>query len=136
MKKLLVFIVVIFVAALMASMIQARPTKRLDERTQMCRFIAEGQLDWESEPWGRGGQKFKEVCQGCHFKGNDKGVPFLHAQSKMSEGWNRVFAKRRVGCAKNGSWNGLSEEDIQFINDYLYRNAAWSYDPNSADSCG
>lgn len=136
MNKLLVFSVAALTAVLMASLLQARPAKRLDERTQMCRFLAEGQLDWDSEPWGRGGQKFREVCQGCHFKGNDKGAPFLHAQSKMSEGWNRIFAKRRVQCAKNGSWDVLSEEEIQVVNDYLYRNAAWTYDPNNGDSCG
>jgi len=135
MRKLLIFALVIFVAGLAATVIQARPSKRLDERTGMCRFIAEGQLDWDSEPWGRGAQKFREVCQGCHYKGNDKGASFLYAQSKMSKGWNRVFAKRRVLCARNGSWDVLTEDDIQVINDYLYRNAAWTYDPNSSDSC-
>jgi mono/diheme cytochrome c family protein len=118
------------------SVIQARPKKRLDERTQMCRLLSEGRLDWESEPWGRGGQKFQEVCKSCHTRNNDKGAPFLYAGSKMPEGWNRVFAKRRVQCAKDGSWGALSEEDIQFVNDYLYRNGAWTYDPNNADSCG
>jgi len=127
---------IVIVSFLITSLVQARPTKRLDERTGTCRLLDEGQLAWESEPWGRGGQKFKEVCQGCHFKGNDKGIPFLYAQSKMSKGWNRVFSKRRVQCAKDGSWDVLSEEDIEFINDYLYRNAAWTYDPNNGDSCG
>jgi hypothetical protein len=136
MKKIYFCTAVAVLSILAAGFLQARPTKRLDERTQMCRFIAEGQLDWDSEPWGRGGQKFREVCQGCHFKGNDRGIPFLHAQSKMSKGWNRVFAKRRVSCARDGSWNSLTEEDIQLVNDYLYRNAAWTYDPYDADSCG
>lgn len=136
MKKFVAFWATLTVAAMLATVIQARPTKRLDERTQMCRFLDQGQLDWESEPWGRGGQKFREVCKSCHFQGNDKGASFLHAQSKMSQGWNRVFAKRRVQCAKDGSWDGLTEDDIQFINDFLYRNAAWTSDPNNADSCG
>ena len=136
MKNIIALFVAFTVAAMLATVIQARPSKRLDERTQMCRFLDQGQLDWESEPWGRGGQKFQEVCKSCHFQGNDKGAPFLHAQSKMSKGWNKVFAKRRVQCAKDGSWDGLTEDDIQFINDYLYRNAAWANDPNSADSCG
>ncbi len=122
-KIVLPCIVMLAAIGLMASVLQARPSKRLDERTQMCRLIAEGKLDWESEPWGRGGKKFQEVCKSCHHRENDKGATFLHAESKMSKGWNRVFAKRRVQCAKDGSWAGLTEEDIQFINDYLYRNA-------------
>mmetsp|Transcript_4530 Transcript_4530/g.2569 ORF Transcript_4530/g.2569 Transcript_4530/m.2569 type:complete len:138 (+) Transcript_4530:201-614(+) len=136
MKNFVVLLAVFIAAVMLATVIQSRPTKRLDERTQMCRLIAEGRLGWESEPWGRGGQKFQEVCKSCHFRENDKGAPFLHAQSKMSKGWNRVFAKRRVQCAKDGSWDVLTEEDIQFVNDYLFRNAAWTYDPNNADSCG
>lgn len=135
-RTALPLLVSLLVVGLMASVLQARPTKRFDEKTQMCRLIAEGRLDWESEPWGKGGKKFQEVCKSCHHRENDKGAPFLHAESKMSEGWNRVFARRRVQCSKDGSWDGLSEEDIQFVNDYLFRNAAWTYDPNNADSCG
>jgi len=135
-RTLLPCLVSLLVVGLMASVLQARPSKRFDEKTQMCRLISEGLLNWESEPWGRGGKKFQEVCKSCHHRGNDKGAIFLHAESKMSNGWNRVFAKRRVQCAKDGSWDGLAEEDIQFVNDYLYRNAAWTYDPNTANSCG
>ena len=135
-RTFFIFFAGLLLAGFVASVLEARPSKRFDERTQMCRLIAEGRLDWESEGWGRGGRKFQEVCKSCHSRDNDKGAPFLHAESKMSKGWNRVFAKRRVQCAKDGSWDSLSEEDIQFINDYLYRNAAWTYDPNSADSCG
>jgi hypothetical protein len=137
MKKNIVIVVGVLVAVgMMASVLQARPKKRLDERTQMCRLLTEGRLDWESEPWGKGGQKFQEVCKSCHTRDNDKGAPFLYAESKGSKGWNTVFAKRRVSCAKDGSWGVLSEEDIQFVNDYLFRNAAWTYDPYDADSCG
>jgi len=128
-------VITLLATVIMAANVQARPGKRLDERTQMCRLIGEGQLDWESEPWGIGGKKFQEVCKNCHFKDNDMGATFLHAESYIAEGWNTIFAKRRVPCARNGSWGALSEEEIQFINDYLYRNAAWTYDPNSADSC-
>ncbi len=135
-KNIIILCTVCIVTGMMASVIQARPAKRLDERTQMCRILNEGKLDWESEPWGRGGQKFQEVCKSCHSRNNDKGAPFLHAESKMSNGWNRVFAKRRAQCAKDGSWGVLSEEDLQFVNDYLFRNAAWTYDPYDADSCG
>jgi len=116
---------------------EARPGKRLDERTKMCRVIADGgELDWNSEPWGTGGIKFRAVCKSCHTRDNDKGATFLHAESYTSDAWNNIFARRKTVCAKDGSWGVLSEDEIQLVNDYLYRNANWTYDPNDADSCG
>jgi len=135
-NKILAIGAVFAMALVTASVLHARPAKRLDERTQMCRIINQGQLGWDSEPWGLGNRKFQEVCKSCHSRDSDKGAPFLHAQSYVSNGWNRVFAKRRVACAKNGSWDSLSEEELQVINDFLYRNAAWTYDPYGADACG
>lgn len=135
-KKIIAVCAVVFLTMVFASALQARPGKRYDERTKMCRIINEGKLGWESEPWGLGNKKFQEVCKSCHSRDNDKGAPFLHAKSFVSEGWNRVFAKRRVKCAKDGSWAGLTEEELQIINDYLYRNAAWTYDPYGKESCG
>lgn len=114
----------------------ARPSTRFDERTQMCRFISQGSLDWASEPWGEGGQKFREVCKRCHTRDNNVGATFLHAESYTSRGWNSIFYKRRVQCARDGSWDELSAEQLQHVNDYLYRNGDWTYDPNDADSCG
>jgi hypothetical protein len=115
---------------------QARPVKRYDERTKMCRFLADGRLDWESEPWGTGGIKFREVCKSCHHRNNNKGATFIHAESYTSKAWNSIFTKRRKKCARDGSWDVLSEDELQMVNDYLYRNGDWTYDPNSADSCG
>ncbi len=117
--------------------VQARPGKRFDEGTQMCRFIANGgELDWESDHWGTGARKFKEVCKSCHTRDNDKGAPFLYMESYGSEGWNRVFAKRRIQCKLDGSWDVLSQNELLTVNDYLYRNANDTYDPNDADTCG
>ena len=135
MKNTIILSLVLFALVLLATTLHARPSKRFDERTQTCRVLSYGQLDWDSEPWGRGGQKFKEVCKSCHFKGNDKGATFLHAESKSSKGWNRVFTKRRAQCAKDGSWAVLTEEEIQLVNDYLFRNSADSFDPFT-NSCG
>ncbi|MCF6186649.1 MAG: hypothetical protein L3J49_04130 [Desulfobulbaceae bacterium] len=115
---------------------EARPGKRYDERARMCRTINDGSLDWDSEAWGAGGIKFREVCKSCHTRNNDKGAPFLYMESYGSEGWNSVFAKRRKKCARDGSWDVLTEEELQLVNDYLYRNANDTYDPNDADSCG
>lgn len=116
--------------------VEARPGERYDERTKMCRFIGEGKLGWESEYWGTGGIKFREVCKSCHSRNNDKGAPFIHAESYTSDAWNSIFAKRRKKCARNGAWDILSEDELQMVNDYLYRNGNWTYDPNDADSCG
>ncbi len=121
---------------LITEVTEARPKERLDQRTKMCRFLDRGTLDWESEPWGIGGKKFKEVCQSCHAKDNAEGIPFLHAESYTAESWNKIFYKRRKQCARNGAWSTLSEEELLMVNDYLYRNGAWTYDPYDADSCG
>ena len=135
MKKKLVVAVALLVGTTWVTGLEARPSKRFDERTQMCRIIGQGRLDWESEAWGVGGEKFQEVCKSCHGRESGKDAPFLHAQTYTSKGWNTIFASRRVPCAMDGSWGALSEDEIQFINDYLFRNAAWTFDPNSSDSC-
>jgi hypothetical protein len=114
---------------------EARPGTRYDERTRMCRIVGDGALGWESEPWGLGGIKFREVCKSCHSRNNDQGAPFVHAESYTSKAWNSIFTKRSKVCALNGSWDVLSEEELQLVNDYLYRNGNWTYDPNSSDSC-
>lgn len=116
--------------------VDARPGKRYDERTKMCRIISSGVLDWESEPWGLGGIKFREVCKSCHTQGNDKSAPFVHAETYTSAGWNSFFAKRNTLCATDGSWDALSSDELQMVNDYLFRNGNWTYNPNDADSCG
>lgn len=132
-------VTVIFVFVLIGCSVQfadARPTKRYDERTKMCRVISDGTLDWDSEPWGAGGIKFREVCKSCHSQNSDKGAPFVHAETYTSKAWNAFFTKRRAKCARDGSWNALNEDEVQLVNDYLFRNANWTYDPNDADSCG
>jgi len=111
---------------------EASPRKRLDERTQVCRILDFYNSGWVSE----GSKIFEESCKKCHYQGNDKGAPFLYSESKSMKGWNRVFFERYPRCAKNGEWASLSEEQIQKLNDYLYRNAANTYDPNDAADCG
>ena len=132
-------IVALFVFCSMSYSVQfveARPGKRLDERTKMCRVLDSGVLDWESEPWGQGGVKFREVCKSCHSRNNTQGAPFIHAETYTSKGWNRFFSKRSKKCARDGSWDVLTDDELQLVNDYLYRNGNWTYDPNNADSCG
>jgi len=118
---------------LLACQAQARPKTRFDATTQTCRILNRGQLDWDSQPYGEGGKVFREFCKSCHTRDNDKGAPFLHSESKTSEGWNRVFAKRYPKCAKDGTWDALTQEQLLKVNDYLFRFALNSEGLN--DSC-
>lgn len=138
MRYLAVIAVFVFCSTLYSvQCTEARPGKRYDEHTKMCRVLDDGgTLDWESEPWGMGGIKFREVCKSCHTRTNDKGAPFVYMETYTEDGWNKFFLKRSAKCAQDGSWDALSEEEIQLVNDYLYRNGSWTYNPNDADSCG
>ena len=135
-RPVLFVVVCLLGVGCLAESVWSRPVKRYDARARMCRVLNEGRLDWESEPWGRGGQKFREVCKKCHSRNSKQQAPFLWVESYMPKAWNRIFAKRRVKCARSGAWDVLSAEEIMLVNDYLYRNGDWTYDPNSADSCG
>ena len=111
---------------------QATPKKRFDEETQTCRI-----LDFYNSGWVSDGNKiFAKSCKGCHSRDNDKGAKFLHSESKTMNGWNRVFYKKYPQCARDGYWAKLSPQDILKLNDYLFRNAANTYDPVDAEDCG
>lgn len=111
---------------------QASPGKRFDERTQTCRILTFYNSGWVSE----GSRIFAASCKGCHSRGNDQGAPFLYSESKTMKGWNRVFSERYPKCAKTGAWAKLGEDDLLRLNDYLYRNAASTYDATTATDCG
>ena len=111
---------------------QASPGKRFDERTQACRVLDFYNSGWVSE----GSKIFKASCQSCHHQGNDQGAPFLYSESKGMKAWNRVFSERYPKCAKTGAWAKLSDDDLERVNDYLYHNAANTYDANTAADCG
>ena len=110
----------------------ATPRYRYDEATQSCRVLDFFNSGWVSE----GSRIFEDSCKKCHFKGNDKGAPFLYSESKTMNGWNRVFLKKYPQCFKNGEWASLSDEQLMKLNDFLYRNASNTYDPNDAADCG
>jgi len=110
----------------------ATPKKRFDEETQTCRI-----LDFYNSGWVSDGSKiFAESCKTCHYRDNDKGAKFLHSESKTMKGWNRVFYQKYPQCEKDGYWAKLSPQDILKLNDYLFRNAANTYDPVDAEDCG
>lgn len=115
-----------------AATVQASPNKRFDERTQACRL-----LDFYNSGWASAGSKiFKTACQSCHQQGNSQSAPFLHSESKSMKAWNRVFSERYPKCAQSGAWAKLSEDELQRLNDFLFRNAANTYDANAAADCG
>lgn len=79
---------------------------------------------------------YQSNCKSCHFRGNDKGAKFLDTDSRTMRGWNALFYKKNVRCAKDGSWATLSPEELMYVNDYLYSKAYDTWDPNTAKSCG
>jgi mono/diheme cytochrome c family protein len=85
----------------------------------------------------RAGYKlFMDNCKSCHFRGNEKGARFLDTDSRTMRGWNIVFYKKNVQCAKDGSWSNLSQEELLAVNDYLFSKAYDTWDPRSNRSCG
>ena len=119
-----------------AQFAEAKPNKRYDERTKTCRALTSRALEWDTNLWGKGSKLFRNNCQSCHSKDNSSGAPFVHVETYTSDGWNAFFAKRKAVCANDGSWNSFSDDDLQLLNDYLYRNGNWTYDPNDAETCG
>ena len=129
MKKLGILFSCGAILLLFAAVAASSPRKRLDEATQVCRIF--------TQPTLRDGYKtFQNSCKSCHYTGNDKGASFLHTESKIMKGWNRVFATRYPECAKKGYWDNLDQEQLMRLNDYLYSKAADSYNPYDAADCG
>ncbi len=116
------------IMVMVAGMAFARPAKRLDPQTQTCRVFTPVVIE-------EGARLFRSVCKSCHSRDSEAGAPFLHSESMISRAWNRVFATRYPGCAKDGSWAALSDEQLRRVNDFLYMNSADSYDPNSGKDC-
>lgn len=102
---------------------------RFDPATQSSRALEFKNL------WA-GYKLYQSNCKSCHFRGNDKGAQFLDADSRTMRGWNALFYKKNVRCAKDGSWAKLSPVELMYVNDYLYSKAYDTWDPNTAKSCG
>ena len=132
--RIAIFVSAVMTLVLFGSVVdsQASPKKRLDEATQVCRILTFQNSGWVSE----GNKIFAKSCKNCHNRDNDQGATFLHSESKTMKAWNRVFLEKYPQCAKDGKWADLSKEDLLKLNDYLFRNAANTYDPNDADDCG
>ncbi|RJX25457.1 MAG: hypothetical protein C4531_17340 [Desulfurivibrio sp.] len=130
-KQIRIFVVMMALLVASAALAEASPTKRFDPGTQTCRI-----LGFDSMWWGDGAKIFQNNCKSCHYRGNDQGAPFLYAESKSPAAWNRVFFKKYPQCARDGSWAALTPGDQLKLNDYLFRNGANTYDPNTAADCG
>ncbi len=111
------------------TVVTASPTKRFDPATQTCRQLTQENL-WD------GYVAFRSVCKECHTRDNGQNAPFLYTESKGMKAWNRVFEQQYPECARSGAWKNLDANKLQVLNDYLYRNAAGTYNPNDANDCG
>jgi len=136
MKKKIAVIVVM--AASLALLSQAKvfaddeggeTAYRFDPATQTSRAL-------EFKNTFDGYKLYKSNCKNCHFRGNERGALYMNEDSRTMMGWNAVFYRKNVQCAKDGSWAKLSAEELMFINDYLYSKAYDTWDPRSAKSCG
>ncbi len=132
MRRACTICLVLLTSTLLAATIQASPRKRLDPLTKTCRILNFYTAGWKSP----GAKIWKTTCKACHRRDNTEGAPFLHTESKTPKGWTRVFVKRYPKCARTGKWDELSLEQIVALNDFLYMNAAGTYDPNDAEDCG
>ncbi|MDG4476323.1 hypothetical protein [Thiovibrio frasassiensis] len=129
-KIAVVAVVAVFLALLSQGLVFAgETTYRFDPQSQSSRAM-EYKNTWA------GYKLYQSSCKSCHYRGNDKGASFLETDSRTMQGWNKVFYKKNVPCAKDGSWAKLSPEDLVVINDYLYTKAYDTWDPRSNKSCG
>jgi len=112
-----------------ASVSAGETVYRFDPVLQTSRALVFGNL------WA-GYQVYKDNCKSCHFRGNGQGAAYLNESSRTMRGWNNVFYKKNVECAKSGAWAKLSQEELRNVNDYLYSKAYDTWNPNSAKSCG
>ncbi|MBC8317257.1 MAG: hypothetical protein H8E41_05085 [Desulfobulbaceae bacterium] len=129
-REMVIGIVALCALFFSASFIQASPDKRFDATTNTCRIFG-----FDTAWWGEGNKTFKQNCKSCHYRNNDKGAPFLYAESKSPRAWNRVFYKKYPACAKDGSWNIDLQQQLA-LNDFLYKYGADTYNAYDANDCG
>lgn len=131
--------VIVVVAAFLVLLAQSTRVFANDEGGEMAfRFdpatMSSRALEYKNTLAGY--KLFRSNCKSCHYRGNDKGAQFLDTDSRTMRGWNAVFFKKNVRCAKDGTWAKLSSEELTYVNDYLYSKAYDTWDPNTAKSCG
>ena len=129
--------VIVVIAAVLGLLSQTRvfandeggeTSYRFDPATQSSRAL-EFKNTWE------GYKLYRSNCKGCHFRGNERGASYLNEDSRTMKGWNTIFFRKNVRCAKDGAWAKLSAEELMYVNDYLYSKAYDTWDPRSNKSC-
>ena len=130
-EKIAVIIVMAASLALLsrAHVFAGETVYRFDPATQTSRA-----MEFKNTFGGHG--LYKSNCKSCHYRGNDKGARYMNEDSRTMKGWNAVFFKKNVPCAKDGAWAKLSPEELMYVNDYLYSTAYDTWDPRSNRSCG
>ena len=130
--------VIIVMAAFLVSLSQSGGSADDDSGETAYRFdpTTKTSRALEYKNTREGYKLYKSHCKSCHFRGNERGARFLTEDSRTMMGWNALFYRKHVRCAKDGSWAKLSPEDLLVINDYLYSNAYDTWDPNTSKSCG
>lgn len=130
-EKIAVIVVMVASLALLsrAHVFAGETVYRFDPATQTSRA-----MEFKNTFGGHG--LYKSNCKSCHYRGNDKGARYMNEESRTMRGWNMVFFKKNVPCAKDGAWTKLSVEELAYVNDYLYSAAYDTWDPLTARSCG
>ncbi len=125
-KRIIVALLCLLSYSISLSCASAKDLKRFDPVTKSCRI-----LGYDSFWGGKGRRLFDQKCKICHTRDNKQNAKFLYSESKTPKGWNRVFFSKYPKCAKTGAWKA-SPNELELINDYLYRYGADTYDPNIA----
>ncbi len=120
-KNLSIILIMAVTTACGAALSFARPIQRFDSQTQASR-------DLEFKNIRAGYEIFRNFCKSCHNRKSES-ASFLHAESRTMKGWNKVFERKWVKCAREGFWQKLTNDDLLKVNDYLYYYAYDSYDP-------
>lgn len=125
MKILAVFfLTAVMIGTGVLSSLAASPDRRFDPLNETCR-------KFQFSNMREGAALFKKVCQSCHNATFDNGLrtmtvffPRVYSPGQ----WTRFFTTERPQCSKDGSWDGIPEEDLLKLNDYLYKGAYGTWD--------
>lgn len=105
--------------------------RRFDPLHKSCRIF-------QFEQMREGARFFKGVCQRCHNPAYDNGIRpmlVLVPRSFSPARWTRILTEKYPLCARNGSWEELSADELLKLNDYLYRGGYGTWEDYSDLEC-
>ncbi len=118
MKKGIVVLLGVFLISLFAAETFAAPDRRYDKVNDTCR-------EFKFKYMREGARIFKDVCQSCHNEEYDNGLRpmtvFVPRTYSPGQWTNFLTGAKIPKCSKDGSWAGISDDDLLKLNDYLYR---------------